>query len=107
MVSPSEITLAKLLQGQGWDTAAFVGSSVLKRRFGFNQGFSVYDDEMPTHTTGSAQEEPERRAGEVVDRAVKWLDAQSGKPFFLWVQCVRPARSFDPPALSEVRRPAV
>src|SRR5215475_3353308 len=37
VVSPSEITLATLLQERGWDTAAFIGSSVLKRRFGFNQ----------------------------------------------------------------------
>jgi len=98
VVSPSDITLAKLLQEQGWETAAFVGSSVLKRRFGFNHGFSVYDDEMPTHATGSAQEEPERRAGEVVNRAIKWLDAQSGKPFFLWVHVYDPHVPYDPPA---------
>jgi arylsulfatase A-like enzyme/uncharacterized protein HemY len=98
VVSPSEITLATLLQERGWDTAAFIGSSVLKRRFGFNQGFSVYDDEMPTNSTGSAQEEPERRAGEVVDRAIKWLEAQSGKPFFLWVHVYDPHVPYDPPA---------
>ena len=98
VVSPSEITLATLLQERGWDTAAFIGSSVLKRRFGFNQGFSVYDDEMPTNSTGSAQEEPERRAGEVIDRAIKWLEAQSGKPFFLWVHVYDPHVPYDPPA---------
>jgi len=98
VLSPSEPTLAKLLQDQGWDTAAFVGSSVLKRRFGFNQGFPVYDDEMPTPAKGSAQAEPERRANEVLDRAVKWLDAQSGKPFFLWVHVYDPHIPYDPPA---------
>ena len=94
---PSDTTLAKVLQDQGWDTAAFVGSSVLKRRFGFNQGFSVYDDEMPTLATGSAEVEPERRASEVVDRAIKWLDTQSGKPFFLWVHVYDPHFPYDPP----------
>ena len=39
--------LARLLQEQGWDTAAFVGSAGLKKLFGFNNGFNVYDDEMP------------------------------------------------------------
>jgi arylsulfatase A-like enzyme len=82
VLSPAQATLARILQEQGWDTAAFIGSSVLKHRFGLNQGFAVYDDEMPS-AGGSAEAEPERRAGEVVDRAVKWLDAQSGKPFFL------------------------
>jgi choline-sulfatase len=97
VLSPSEAKLAKILQDQGWDTAAFVGSSVLKGRFGFNQGFAVYDDEMPTSKSGSAVAEPERRAGEVVARAVKWLDAQSGKPFFLWVHVYDPHIPYDPP----------
>ena len=70
---------------------------MLKGRFGFNQGFAVYDDEMPTSKSGSAVAEPERRAGEVVDRAVKWLDTQSGKPFFLWVHVYDPHIPYDPP----------
>jgi arylsulfatase A-like enzyme/Flp pilus assembly protein TadD len=97
VLSPSEPKLSKILQDQGWDTAAFIGSSVLKGRFGFNQGFAVYDDEMPTSASGSAVAEPERRAGEVVDRAVKWLGAQSGKPFFLWVHVYDPHIPYDPP----------
>ena len=86
----SDTTLAKILQQQGWDTAAFVGSSVLKKRFGFDQGFAVYDDEMG--------ENRERRAGEVVDRAIGWLASRSGKPFFLWVHVYDPHLPYDPPA---------
>ena len=90
-------TLASILQRQGWDTAAFVGASVLKKRFGLSQGFSVYDDEMPA-AEGGAGEEAERRAGDVVDRAVRWLGGQSGKPFFLWVHVYDPHLPYDPPA---------
>jgi arylsulfatase A-like enzyme/Flp pilus assembly protein TadD len=97
LLPPSQTTLAKILQDQGWDTAAFIGSSVLKRRFGLNQGFAVYDDEMPSGG-GSALAEPERRAGEVVDSAVKWLDAQSGKPFFLWAHLYDPHIPYAPPS---------
>src|SRR5579863_2876022 len=43
----SHPVLAQVLQDQGWDTAAFIGASVLKRQFGFSRGFAVYDDEMP------------------------------------------------------------
>ena len=93
----SQTTLATILQRQGWDTAAFIGSSVLKRRFGLNQGFAVYDDEMPSGAGASALAEPERRADEVVNRAVKWLDAQSGKPFFLWAHLYDPHFPYDPP----------
>jgi choline-sulfatase len=99
VLSPSEMTLAKILQQQGWDTAAFVGASVLKRRFGFYHGFSVYDDEMPAGDAASAGEGgPERRAGVVVDRAIQWLGGQSGKPFFLWVHVYDPHLPYDPPA---------
>ena len=98
VLSPSQPTLAKILQDQGWDTAAFIGSSVLKKRFGLNQGFATYDDEMPAATGGSAEAEPERRAEEVVDRAAKWLGSQSGKPFFLWVHVYDPHIPYDPPA---------
>src|SRR5262249_44822815 len=86
----SQTALAAILQSQGWDTAAFVGSAVLKKRFGFNQGFATYDDE-----TG---ENRERRAAEVVDRATAWLEAQSGKPFFLWVHFYDPHLPYEPPS---------
>jgi choline-sulfatase len=96
---PSKPTLATLLQAQGWDTAAFIGSAVLKKSFGFSPGFAVYDDEMPK-PDGSAipGEYPERRAAAVVDRAIGWLQSQSGKPFFLWVHVYDPHLPYDPPA---------
>jgi len=91
--------LAKILQEQGWDTAAFIGSAVLKRIFGFNLGFAVYDDQMPKPgPSDEFREDPERRAGVVVDRAIKWLNAQSGKPFFLWVHLYDPHLPYNPPS---------
>src|SRR5437899_10040154 len=53
--------LAKILQEQGWDTAAFIGSAVLKKIFGFNLGFAVYDDQMPRPGPADQfREDPER-----------------------------------------------
>jgi choline-sulfatase len=92
-------TLAVILRQQGWDTAAFVGASVLKRHFGFAQGFAVYDDEMPKPDPRAVSGEyAERRAGEVVDRATRWVAAQSGRPFFLWVHVFDPHSPYDPPS---------
>lgn len=91
-------TLAEVLQARGWDTAAFVGASVLKKSFGFSQGFAVYDDQMPKAEANNQAEFPERRAGEVVGRAIAWLDGQSGKPFFLWIHVFDPHSPYDPPA---------
>ncbi len=91
--------LAKILQEQGWDTAAFVSSAVLKKVIGFNNGFAVYDDQMPRE--GNRQEfgeDAERPAGDTVDRAVRWLNAQSGKPYFLWVHLYDPHMPYKPPS---------
>lgn len=86
ILQSSSRPLAKILQEQGWNTAAFIGSAVLKKAFGFNLGFAVYDDQMPKPGPADQfREDPERRAGVVVDRAIRWLNAQSGKPFFVWV----------------------
>ena len=99
VLSPSTPTLASLLQEKGWDTAAFISSAVLKKRFGFDHGFAVYDDQMPQ--PGNRQEfleDAERRAGDTVDRAIQWLDSRSDKPFFLWVHLYDPHTPYDPPS---------
>lgn len=91
--------LARILQEQGWDTGAFVGSAVLKRLFGFDNGFAVYDDEMP-RPGGRAEfrEDPERRAATVIDHAIDWLSKrQPGKPYFLWVHLYDPHIPYQPP----------
>lgn len=90
--------LARILQEQGWDTAAFVSSAVLKKVFGFGNGFNVYDDHMPKPVKGEGfREDPERQGGDTVDRALGWLNAQSGKPYFLWVHLYDPHLPYNPP----------
>ncbi len=94
----SALTLAEILQKQGWDTAAFIGAAVLKRNFGFNQGFAVYDDQMPQ--PGPSEQflpDPERPAKEVIDPAIHWLNTQAGKPFFVWVHLYDPHMPYKPP----------
>jgi arylsulfatase A-like enzyme len=92
-------TLATILQRNGWDTAAFVGAAVMKKRFGLNQGFTVYDDEMPNADPSQPSgEAAQRGAADTVDRAVRWLDGQSGKPFLLWVHLYDPHLPYSPPS---------
>ena len=99
VLGAAHATLAQILQQRGWDTAAFIGASVLKRQFGFSRGFAVYDDEMPPPDPHRVSGDyAERRAAVVVDRASKWLDARSAKPFFLWVHLFDPHSPYDPPA---------
>jgi arylsulfatase A-like enzyme/Flp pilus assembly protein TadD len=99
ILSPSTPTLASILQDRGWDTGAFISSAVLKKRFGFDHGFSVYDDQMPRPgNTQEFLEDAERRAGDTVDRAVAWLDGRTDKPFFMWVHLYDPHTPYDPPS---------
>src|SRR5437773_5787525 len=95
----SKLTIAEILREKGWQTAAFVGSAVLDRVYGLDQGFKVYDDRMSGSTAGPADsEEPSRLAAKVVDRAIKWLQDQKGsKPLFLWVHLYDPHAPHDPP----------
>ena len=90
--------LARILHEQGWDTAAFVSSAVLKKVMGFNNGFELYDDEMPRQgKSRDVSEEPERLGGDTVDRALQWLGSRSSKPFFLWVHLYDPHMPYHPP----------
>ena len=82
VLQPSSVTMATILRKHGWNTAAFVSAVVLKRAFGFNQGFSTYDDRMPG---GSGGEGMMRNAGVTVDHALAWLNTQSSQPFFVWL----------------------
>jgi arylsulfatase A-like enzyme/tetratricopeptide (TPR) repeat protein len=99
VLQSSSHPLARILQEQGWDTGAFIGSAVLKTLFGFNNGFAVYDDEMPRPgKRNEFREDPERKASVVVDRAIGWLEKRSpGKPFFLWVHLYDPHIPYNPP----------
>ena len=79
------VTLATLLQANGYRTAAFLGAFVLDHRFGLNRGFDVYDDEIPRDPTLGDHLEAERRDDLVTDRALAWLAKDDGRPFFAWV----------------------
>ena len=87
-------TVATLLKAQGFATAAFVGGFPLVRQFGLARGFDTYDDQLKA--SGSDEEEPERRAGEVVTRAAAWMAAQQGR-WFAWVHVYDPHTPYAPP----------
>jgi arylsulfatase A-like enzyme/Flp pilus assembly protein TadD len=98
ILQPSSTTLATILQQQGWDTGAFISSAVLKKLFGLNQGFAVYDDQMPQPGNRlQFREDAERQATGTIDRALRWLATQSGRPYFLWVHLYDPHKPYRPP----------
>ena len=89
-LGPEHPLLAERLRAAGYDTAAFVSSFVLARRFGLARGFEHYDDELPPGRS-------ERRARETTDRALAWLDRPSSRPRFAWVHYFDPHAPYEPP----------
>lgn len=103
------LTLAEMLRDQGYATAAAVGAFPVVSRFGFDQGFDLFDD----HLTGmyedylgdrtTPKEElffDERRAAQVNEAVLPWLKrhtAESDQPFFAWVHYFDPHQPFEPP----------
>jgi choline-sulfatase len=91
---PADVpTLAAVLAGAGYDTAAVVGAAVLDREYGLDRGFRTYDDRVGS-PGGLAI--PERPAGAVTDAA---LAAAAGlrPPFFLFVHYYDPHAAYNPP----------
>ena len=91
-------TLAEVLAGKGWQTAAFVAALPLDSRFGLDQGFATYDDAYgeTRHGLGDAAT-PERPAREVADAALAWLKARREKPWFAFVHFYDPHFPYQPP----------
>ena len=105
-------TLAETLRDAGYQTAAFVSSYPLLARFGFSQGFDVYDDRFEVNeaslgrrTQGSHAQD--RVAGATLARAERWLDKRKdGRPLFVWVHFVDPHAPYRAPEKFQADWPA-
>ena len=96
-VKDGTATLATRLKAAGFATSAFVGGFPLTKRFGLTPGFDVYDDHIPELEGDISFTMPERRADEVVGRAVEWIGKTPGR-FFSWVHVFDPHSPYKPPA---------
>jgi len=102
-------TLAERLQKRGYDTGAFVSAVVLNRRYGLDQGFSVYDDEM------WGEEDPklfmirERSGPKTVGKLVDWLQQyrreKRRRPWFAWIHLFEPHQPYTPPLWARFSTP--
>lgn len=77
-LNDSYITLAEVLKGYGYKTAAFVGGLDLDTVHNLNQGFDVYSHETENKPMGSL--------AEIFPRAISWLQKNKDMNFFLFIQ---------------------
>lgn len=98
-VLPDEVeTLAEVFAADGYATGAFVSAEVVTRRYGLDQGFDVYDDDLSKSRRFGQTMVPSRRGGVTLEAATAWLDTvPPDKPVFLWLHLYDPHAPYDPP----------
>jgi arylsulfatase A-like enzyme/Tfp pilus assembly protein PilF len=91
-------TLATILKGAGFDTAAFVSAVVLSSQSGLNRGFDVYSDrfEMGADDARFLNSIQKRGDGPTAE-AIAWLEARRGGRFFAWLHLYDPHDPYEPP----------
>jgi arylsulfatase A-like enzyme len=85
-----ETTLAQILGEEGYRTGAVVAGPWMKKVFGLDRGFDVYDDAGITSIAG-------RRGDEVTAAALGFIEAESSQPFFLFLNYFDPHTPYLPP----------
>ena len=87
---PTLPMLAEVLGQRGYATGAIVNNPYLSPDFGLGRGFDHYDFDVSSNAVT-------RRADEVVDRALDWIDAQAEGPWFLLAHFFDPHMDYAPP----------
>ncbi|MBI2840898.1 MAG: sulfatase-like hydrolase/transferase [Acidobacteria bacterium] len=92
-------TLATVLKGAGYTTAGFPGSVLLSSQSGLQRGFDYYLDNFAP----GKQTNPEffssfqKNAESVSAAAIKWVEENHARPFFLFVHFYDPHTEYSAP----------
>jgi arylsulfatase A-like enzyme len=104
------VTLAEILNAEGYQTGAVVAAAPLMTEFNLNQGFDYYNDEfkdmalvsgfksfLRLFTANKVNLPTSRPAHRVTELAKGWLKkaAKKDKPFFLWVHFFDPHHPYE------------
>jgi arylsulfatase A-like enzyme len=94
---PEVATLAERLSAAGFATGAVVSAFVLDSRFGLDQGFDRYNDDLAAGAGGDSSGFRETRADDTLRRARGWLEERGDEPWFLWVHLFDPHSDYAAP----------
>ncbi len=96
-----QVTLAEILQSDGYATAAAIGAFPLIGKFGIDQGFDFFNDqvtaELEDHKGDRIKEHEalyfdQRSAQQVNDAILPWIREHADQPFFAWLHYFDPHR---------------
>ncbi len=84
------LTLAEALKKKGYVTGASVFNGNLDRAFGFAQGFDFYDE------VWKKEGDKEASAPLITADALRFIEENRNKPFFLWLHYIDPHAPYQP-----------
>ena len=100
-LNPGNLTLAEVLAAAGMDTRAFLGSFALEARFGFDQGFEVFDEAFEVFVGSGGADQNQRGGPAVTAAALRSLsEAPPTAPLFLFAHYFDPHAPYAPPDAS-------
>jgi arylsulfatase A-like enzyme len=85
-LSPGVITLAEVLQKNGYKTGGFTGDAGVGGRFGYSQGFDMYFDGPKFGGMDKS-----------IPKAIEWLKENKGNKFFIFLHGYDVHGQYDPP----------
>ena len=95
LADESNVTLAEILKGAGFTTAAAISALPLDSEFGIGQGFDNYYDSFGRVFQGERVQQ--RQGGETTDLTLKWLETNKDKRFFFFLHYFDPHAAYEPP----------
>lgn len=81
-LSETETTLAEVLKRDGYKTGAFISTFLVSSKFGFNQGFDTFDEDLDP--------DYQRPVAKFHDKTLKWIENNKDENFFLWLHYFEP-----------------
>ena len=96
-LSQQQTTLAEILKSRGFQTAAFVGSTVLDSDRGLAQGFDYYSTVPRGGSSAHSFSAAQRPADAVMNDALQWIEAHDEQSFFAWVHLYDAHRPYEAP----------
>jgi arylsulfatase A-like enzyme/Tfp pilus assembly protein PilF len=97
-LSPKVPTLAEVMKGAGFHTAAFVSSIVVAAQSGLNRGFETYSDRFETGGDDAKfLNTIQKRGDETMGEAVAWIEAHRAGRLFVWIHLYDPHDPYEPP----------